>query len=45
MPEAKWPQVSLTVDGELAEAISEVLDRFTSGGVVVESDVRYGRGR
>ena len=34
-------QVSLTVDGELAEAISEVLDRFTSGGVVVESDVRY----
>jgi ribosomal protein L11 methyltransferase len=39
--EAKWLQVSLTVDGELAEAVSEVLDRFTSGGVVVESDVKY----
>lgn len=41
MAEAKWLQVSLTVDGELAEAVSEVLDRFTSGGVVVESDVKY----
>jgi ribosomal protein L11 methyltransferase len=39
--EAKWLQVSLTVDGELAEAVSEVLDRFTSGGVVVESNVKY----
>ncbi len=41
MAEAKWLQVSLTVDGELAEAVAEVLDRFTSGGVVVESDVKY----
>ncbi len=41
MADAKWLQVSLTVDGELAEAVSEVLDRFTSGGVVVESDVKY----
>ena len=41
MVEAKWLQVSLTVDGELAEAVSEVLDRFTSGGVVVESNVKY----
>lgn len=41
MAEAKWLQVSLTVDGELAEAVSEVLDRFTSGGVVVESGVKY----
>jgi ribosomal protein L11 methyltransferase len=39
--DAKWLQVSLTVDGELAEAVSEVLDRFTSGGVVVESNVKY----
>jgi len=39
--EANWLQVSLTVDGELAEAVSEVLDRFTSGGVVVESNVKY----
>jgi len=39
--DAKWLQVSLTVDGELAEAVSEVLDRFTSGGVVVETNVKY----
>ncbi len=41
MADAKWLQVSLTVDGELAEAVSEVLDRFTSGGVVVETNVKY----
>jgi len=39
--DAKWLQISLTVDGELAEAVAEVLDRFTSGGVVVESNVKY----
>jgi len=39
--DAKWLEVSLTVDGELAEAVSEALNRFTSGGVVVESDVKY----
>lgn len=33
----KWLEVSLEVDGELAEAVSEVLARFTSGGVVIES--------
>ncbi len=41
MAEAKWLEVSLTVDGELAEAVAEVLDRFASGGVVVESNVKY----
>lgn len=41
MAEAKWLEISLVVDGELAEAIAEVLDRFTSGGVVVESNVKY----
>lgn len=41
MPEPKWLEVSLTVDPELAEAISEVLSRFVSGGVVVESNVKY----
>ena len=41
MAEAKWLEVSLTVDGELAEAVAEVLDRFTSGGVVVETNVKY----
>jgi ribosomal protein L11 methyltransferase len=29
------------VDGELAEAVAEVLDRYASGGVVVESNVKY----
>lgn len=32
-----WLEVSLTVDGELAEAVAEVLARFVPGGVVVES--------
>ena len=41
MAEAKWLEISLVVDGELAEAVAEVLDRFTSGGVVVESNVKY----
>ena len=41
MAEAKWLEVSLVVDGELAEAVAEVLDRFTSGGVVVESGVKF----
>jgi ribosomal protein L11 methyltransferase len=35
--DAKWLEVSLTVDGELAEAVAEVLDRFVSNGVVIES--------
>jgi ribosomal protein L11 methyltransferase len=39
--DAKWIEVSLTVDGELAEAVAEVLDRFATGGVVVESNVKY----
>ena len=41
MPDPKWLEVSLTVDPELGEAISEVLSRFVSGGVVVESNVKY----
>jgi ribosomal protein L11 methyltransferase len=41
MPDPKWLEVSLTVDPELAEAISEVLSRYVSGGVVVESNVKY----
>lgn len=32
-----WLEVSLLVDGELAEAVAEVLGRFVSGGVVIES--------
>ncbi len=40
MPEASpktWVEVSLLVDGEMAEAVAEVLARFAPGGVVVES--------
>lgn len=37
MDNAKWLEVSLTVNGELAEAVAEVLDRFVSNGVVIES--------
>jgi ribosomal protein L11 methyltransferase len=39
--DARWLEVSMTVNGELAEAISDVLDRFVSNGVVIESGVKY----
>ena len=32
-----WLEVSLEVDGELAEAVAEVLARYAPGGVVVAS--------
>jgi ribosomal protein L11 methyltransferase len=38
---ARWLQISLTVDPELAEAVSELISRFVSNGVVVESGVTY----
>lgn len=41
MAEIKWLEISMVVDGELAEAIAEVMDRYTSGGVVVESGVKF----
>lgn len=41
MADPRWLEVSLTVNGELAESVAEVLDRFASGGVVVESGVIY----
>lgn len=41
MAEPRWLEISMTVDGELAEAVSEVLDRFVSNGVVIESGVIY----
>jgi len=39
--EAHWLEVSLSVNGELAEAVAEVLDRFVSNGAVLESGVAY----
>ena len=41
MAEIKWLEVSMVVDGELAEAVAEVMDRFCTGGVVVESGVKF----
>lgn len=41
MEDARWLEVSLVVEPELGEAVAEVLSRFVSGGVVVESAVRY----
>jgi ribosomal protein L11 methyltransferase len=37
----RWLEVSLTGNGEIVEAVSEVLGRFVSGGVVTESGVEY----
>jgi ribosomal protein L11 methyltransferase len=37
MEKQTWLEVSLTVNGELAEAVAEVLARFAPGGVVIES--------
>ncbi len=36
-----WVEVSMTVNGELAEAISEVFGRFAPNGVVSEQDVEF----
>lgn len=36
-----WLEVSLSVDGELAEAVADVLARFAPNGVVTEQGVRY----
>ncbi len=41
MADPRWLEVSFVVNGELAEALSEVLGRFVEGGVAVESNVRY----
>lgn len=41
MADPRWLEVSLTGDGEIVEAVSEVLGRFVSGGVVTESGVEY----
>lgn len=41
MAEARWLEVSLTVDGELAEAVADVIGRYTSQGVVMEQAVRF----
>lgn len=37
MESGNWLEVSLIVDGELAESVAEVLERFIPEGVVIES--------
>jgi ribosomal protein L11 methyltransferase len=37
----EWLEVSVIVNGELAEAVADVLARFSSNGVVVESGIKY----
>ena len=37
MSNQSWAEFSLTVDGELAEAVAEVLRRYAPGGVAIES--------
>jgi len=37
----KWLEVSLTVNGELAEAVADVLARFAFSGVMMEQGVKY----
>ena len=36
-----WLEVSLTVDGEMAEAVAEVLARVAQNGVVMEQSVQF----
>lgn len=37
MPVEEWLEVSLVVDGELVEAVADVLARFVNDGVVIQS--------
>jgi len=37
MTQSSWLEISLTVDGELAESVAEVMARFIPDGVVIES--------
>jgi ribosomal protein L11 methyltransferase len=40
-PNPTWLEVSLTVDGEMAEAVAEALARYAPNGVVIESTAIY----
>ncbi|MBN2047230.1 MAG: 50S ribosomal protein L11 methyltransferase [Anaerolineaceae bacterium] len=41
MEKAHWLEISLSVSGELAEAVAEVISRFATNGVVCEQGVDY----
>jgi len=36
-----WLEVSMTVDGELAESVADVFERFAPNGVMTEQGVKY----
>jgi len=36
-----WLEVSMTVDGELAESVADVFARFAPNGVMTEQGVKY----
>src|SRR5215831_15490386 len=38
---SNWLEVSLTVNGELAEAVADVLARFAPNGVMTEQGVKF----
>lgn len=39
MVEQRWLEISLEVDGELAEAVADVITRYAEGGAVVENGI------
>ncbi len=41
MQDIQWIEIKISCDGELAEALAEVLGRFVSNGVVVENVTRF----
>src|SRR5215216_2457099 len=41
MTMTSWLEVSLTVNGELAEAVADVMARFAYSGVMMEQGVKY----
>ncbi len=40
MDDDGWLEVALWINGEIAEAVSEVLSRFTPGGVAIEPEIK-----
>lgn len=40
-PKQNWLEVSLSVDGELAESVADVLARFAPNGVMTEQGVKF----
>src|SRR5258708_25449973 len=41
MNQSNWLEVSMVVNGELAEAVAEVLGRFAPNGVMTEQGIKF----